>query len=170
MNVKRRKQGGFSMVELMIASAVLLFGVVAVVQLVPEAMRSNLRNRYDSSAVVIAERLLDQMLSQPITATQFTDADGRVILLGGAAGAQGNALQVVNTSVRIDFTAALVAGYNFRYVDPNEAAGTQYEVRWTVITQLQGATPASKRYIVGAWRRDPRFTSPPVTVEAWQQR
>ncbi len=175
-------QAGFSMIELAIAAAILLFGVAAVIQFVPAAMQSNLRNRYDSTAVVVAQRLLDEMLSQPLTANtiplvatagpppQAASSFGVVINLGGPAGLQGNALQTVGTRAQIDYTAAAVGGYNFTFIDPNDPTQTPYEIRWAVITMLSGTRPYSKRFIVGAWRRDPRFTSKPVTVEGWLEK
>jgi prepilin-type N-terminal cleavage/methylation domain-containing protein len=168
--MRHRRDRGFTLIELMIASAILLFGIAVIMQIVPEAMNSNLRNRYDSTSVVLAERLLDQMISQPITATQFTNADGQVMLLGGAAGLQGSALQVVNNQARINFQAPAVANYNFTYFDPNAPVRIPYEVRWAVVTTLSGPTVVSKRYYVGVWKRDPRAVQPSVTLVAGVQR
>lgn len=163
-----RKQQGFTLIELAIATVVLLVGVVAVMQLVPAAMQSNLRNRFDSSAVVIAQRLLDQMMGQPLDNTQFVDADGRVIALGGAATPTiGGPVQVVGGTARINFGAPVQNNCGFLYVDPNSPAGPTYEVRWAVVTTTSGAQVAAKRYIVGAWRRG---STPPVTVEGWVHR
>ena len=63
-----RAQAGFSMVELLIAIVVLLVGVVAVAELVPTAMRTNTRNRYDSTALILAQRQLELMTAQDIRA------------------------------------------------------------------------------------------------------
>jgi hypothetical protein len=82
----------------------------------------------------------------------------------------GSPVIVVGNLVRVDFTAAAVANYNFTAVDPNDASATPYEVRWAVITNAGGGNVISKRYIVGAWRRDPAQTAPPVTVEGWVQK
>jgi len=167
-NWKQRAQRGFTLIELAIATMVLMVGVVAVMQLVPAAMQSNLRNRYDTTAVVLAQRELDQMITQPLSSLQFTDADGRVIALGNPAQVNqvvGGPVQAVGNMARINFNPPAVANYNFVAVDANDASGTQFEVRWAVITNAVGGTVVSKRFIVGAWRRDPRQTAPPVTVE-----
>jgi prepilin-type N-terminal cleavage/methylation domain-containing protein len=166
-------QRGFTLVELTIATAVLLFGVVAVMQLVPVAMESNLRNRYDTTSMVVAQRLLDQMMSQPVEATSFIDADGNVRQLGGlptATTIYGGPVTQVNKVARINFSPAAVANYNFVYIDPNDPARVPYEVRWAVVVVPQSGVVASKRFIVGAWRRDPRRITLPVTVEGWLQR
>lgn len=62
------RQAGFSMVELLIAIVILLVGVVAVAQLVPAAIQTNTRNRYDSTALILAQRQLDLMTAQDIRA------------------------------------------------------------------------------------------------------
>ena len=64
----RLAQAGFSMVELLIAIVILLVGVVAVAQLVPTAIQSNTRNRYDSTGLILAQRQLDLMTTQDIRA------------------------------------------------------------------------------------------------------
>lgn len=173
--MQKRTQRGFTLTELLIATAILLFGVVSIVQLVPNAMQANLRNRYDSTAVVMAERYLDQMLSQPLSATQFTNADGVVMNLGGVAGFAGSPLATMNlaggqVNVLINFQANPVAGYNLVYADPNDPSGVRYEVRWAVTTDVLGPTVVAKRFFVGVWKRDPRVVLPPVTLEAWVQR
>ncbi len=61
---RRRVALGFTLVELMIAMAVLVVGIVAVAQLVPSAIQSDFRNRYDSTALIIAQRQLEQMVAQ----------------------------------------------------------------------------------------------------------
>ena len=172
-NVTRPRQRGFSLLEMLIATVVLLVGVVAVMQLVPAAMQSNLNNRYDSTAVVIAQRELDQMINRPLTDLQFTDSDGRVIQLGDPLTPNvvvGGPVQMVGNTVRINFTAAAVPNYNFLYQDLNDPTRPTYEVRWAVVTGAQGATVVSKRFIVGAWKREQTRVSPPVTIDAWVQR
>ncbi|MBI2957099.1 MAG: prepilin-type N-terminal cleavage/methylation domain-containing protein [Acidobacteria bacterium] len=61
------RQAGFSLVELMIAIVLLLVGVVAVAQLIPIAIGTNLANRNDSSALIIAQRQMEQMAAQMLT-------------------------------------------------------------------------------------------------------
>src|SRR2546427_13032406 len=70
----RSRQEGFSLLEMMFATIILLVGLVAIAQLVPASMLLNNRNRLNSSALVSAQRDLDQMLDQPLSSTSFTDA------------------------------------------------------------------------------------------------
>ena len=62
--------------EMLLATLILLVGLVAIAQLVPATILLNFRNRTDSSALVFAQRELDQMLAQPLTAAVFSDSLG----------------------------------------------------------------------------------------------
>jgi len=167
---KNHAQRGFSMIELLIASMVLLFGVAAVVQLVPNAMQANLRSRQDSTAVVMAERVLDQMISQPLNSTTFTNSDGQVCSLGSAAAAGFVGHAVINSANRatINFGVnAITPGYGYNWSDPNDPNRAVYEVRWAVMTRAFGTSPAHKRFVVGVWKRSTGGRNvQPVTIEA----
>ena len=64
---RNRAAAGFTMIELLIAIVILLIGVVAVAQLVPNAIRSDFRNRYDSTALILAQQQMEQMVEQNLT-------------------------------------------------------------------------------------------------------
>jgi prepilin-type N-terminal cleavage/methylation domain-containing protein len=74
---KKHGQRGFTLLELAVASLILMVGVVGVVQLVPASQQSNLNNRVDTTAMVFAQREMDQIMQQPLTLTTFNDSDGR---------------------------------------------------------------------------------------------
>jgi len=61
---RQKSARGFSLLEMLIAVAVLLVGIVSVVQLVPASLQSNQNNRQDTTATVAAQRELDQILNQ----------------------------------------------------------------------------------------------------------
>ena len=61
---RRRREGGFSLLEMLLATIILLVGLLAIAQLVPATILLNFRNRTDSSAMVFAQRELDQFLDQ----------------------------------------------------------------------------------------------------------
>jgi prepilin-type N-terminal cleavage/methylation domain-containing protein len=166
------RQRGFSLVELMVAAVVFLVGIVAVMQLVPAAMQSDIQNRVDTSSVVIAQRELDQMTAQPLSSASFTDADGNLCDLGTNANnvVIGSPLVQVGNFVEIDFTKARVAGYNFVSTAPANAPEGGYDVRWAVITTVNGTgVGASKRFVVGARRFAGTRGLPPVSLDSWQQ-
>jgi len=164
-------QRGFSMIELLIAALVLLFGVAAVVQLVPNAMQANLMSKQDSTSVVIAERLLDQMVSQPLAANAFVNADGQNCSLGNSAAPNtfvGHAVMTQSGRTLINFNVAgITAGYGYNWRDPNDAFGPGYEIRWAVVTRVNGVTAVHKRFVVGVWKRGIGGRNVrPVTLEA----
>ncbi len=177
----RRRATGFTLIELMIATLVLMIGLVAVSQLVPLTINRNLLNRNDTKATIVAEQVLDQILSLKIDATTTTvTVDGQPfpIQIGGpAAGATGSAIVVgAGGQVALDFSVPAVAGYNFLLVDPANPSSPPIEVRLGVITSRAGGGPVSKRFAVGAWRRDQNIPVGannvflPVTFDGFVQR
>lgn len=167
----RKSLRGFSLIEMLIAMAVLLVGIVSVVELVPASLQSNQNNRQDTTATVVAQRELDQIVDQPIQNTSFVDADGRTIDLGNPA--QNNLVvgaPVIAGTANIDFTQAAVAGYNFTYVDPNSPAGANYEVRWAIVTTTNAGVPVSKRIIVACWHRNSHQITLPVNIDTTVQK
>src|SRR5712671_2781198 len=83
--VRKMKQRGFTLVEVLVATIVLMTGVVAVAQLVPVAVTANNVSRRDSTALVIAQRELAQMMEVSLGLFTFTDALGNACSLGSAA-------------------------------------------------------------------------------------
>jgi prepilin-type N-terminal cleavage/methylation domain-containing protein len=166
---------GFTLIELMIATVVILVGLVAVAQLVPSSIRLNSANRYDSTSVVIAQREMDQFVGQPIGSAGFTDSQGNNRTLGNAATpgvVVGNpVIFSANTNTpAIDFSGAQVAGYGFNSADINDPSGATYDVRWAVITYGAGGNVSGKRFIVGVQRRGSDAPFLPVTIDTMVQK
>jgi prepilin-type N-terminal cleavage/methylation domain-containing protein len=168
--IRRRSEAGFSLLEMMLATVILLVGLVAIAQLVPATILLNFRNRTDSSALVFAQRELDQFLDQPLFLTSFADAIGNTCALGNATPVntvQGSSLAVVNNQVVIDFTGTLVPNYSFAipYQDPSDPSGTAYDVRWAVIVTGNGSTVSSKRFILGIRQQGGNGYFQPITLD-----
>jgi type II secretory pathway pseudopilin PulG len=164
---------GFSILEMLIACAILMFGVVSVVQLVPTSLQTNVNNRLDTMATVIAQRELDQMLSQPLTVNSFTDKDNNLVMLGGA-GAPGSPVIMDGPNAVIDFSQSAVPGYSIsNYQDPNDPNfpnGQTFELRWAVIPEMSAGTIISKRIIVGCRRTNANQLVFPVNLDSSVQR
>lgn len=162
----RIRQQGFSFLEMLIATVILLVGLVTVAQLVPASLLMNYRNRMDSSTLVFAQRRLDEMLDQPLTLNSFVDDLGNTCQLGNPANpnvVQGTNVVNLNNETLIDFSGATPAdGYGFTYQDPN---GISYDVRWAVIVMGNGSTAASKRFILGVRQLGGNGFFLPVTLE-----
>jgi hypothetical protein len=161
-------QCGFSILEMLLASVIMMVGIISVVQLVPASLQLNVNNRLDTMATVIAQRELDQMLSQPLWKDSFQDTDKRTISLGGA-GSPGAPVIMQGQTTQIDFTADPVAGFSIpKYNDPS---GATFELRWAVIPQVSGGKVISKRIIIGC--RKTNATGQlllPVTLDTWVQK
>jgi len=167
----RQAQDGFSILEMLLATVILLVGLVAIAQLVPATILLNYRNRTDSSALVFAQRELDQMLAQPLnppsSPPSFTDANGNPCYLGDPTQPNklvGTNVLTINNVPVIDF-GSTVANYNFTYQDPTDPSGTTYDVRWAVITTGNGATAYSKRFILGIRQAGGNGYFQPITLD-----
>ncbi|MGB8660046.1 MAG: prepilin-type N-terminal cleavage/methylation domain-containing protein [Candidatus Acidiferrum sp.] len=169
---KRNCQLGFTFVEVLMAIVILLVGIVAVAQLVPASISSNSTNRNDSSALVFAQREMDQFLRQPLNMSlippAFIDAEGFSCNLGDPTQPNvvvGSPVATFYNQLVIDFTQSTVPGYSFIYQDPNDPAGINYDVRWAVITVTNNGMVSSKRFIMGARREGGNGIYRPVTID-----
>ena len=177
MQPKRKKQRagspGFTMIEALLATIIMLVGLVAVAQLVPASLTINSASRGGSTALVIQQRMLEQMLDQPLTsatcpAPTCPDAQGVTWNLGNAAipgTIVGSSVTVVNSSAAIDFSAGQVPGYSFTYTDPNDPYGASYDVRWAVVTYVKGSQIMGKRFLLGARQVGGAGFSLPITLD-----
>lgn len=163
------RQRGFSILEMLIATVILLVGLVSVAQLVPASLLMNYRNRMDSSALVFAQRRLDQMLDQPLTYSFFVDDLGNTCQLGNPANpnvVQGTNVLNLNNETLIDFSGATPTnGYGFAYQDPQDPNGITYDVRWAVIVTGNGSVASSKRFILGVRQIGRNGFFLPVTLD-----
>jgi prepilin-type N-terminal cleavage/methylation domain-containing protein len=169
----RDGQRGFSLLEMMMATVILLVGLVAIAQLVPASILLNYRNRTDSSALVFAQRELDQILDQPLVSVSFLDAMGHTCNLGNAGSpntVQGSPVIVVNNQALIDFTVPPVTNYSFTYQDPTDPSGTSYDVRWAVIITGNGTSVSAKRFILGVRQQGGNGYFQPVTLDTMVER
>ncbi|HTT32220.1 MAG TPA: prepilin-type N-terminal cleavage/methylation domain-containing protein [Methylomirabilota bacterium] len=168
----RKTQDGFSILEMLLATVILLVGLVAIAQLVPASILMNFRNRTDSSALVFAQRELDQMIAQPLnppsSPPSFTDSYGNLCYLGDPTQPNQpvgtNVLLGLNNAPIIDFTSS-VANYNFTSQDPTDPSGVTYDVRWAVITTGNGTTASSKRFILGVRQVGGNGYFQPITLD-----
>jgi prepilin-type N-terminal cleavage/methylation domain-containing protein len=168
-----RNQCGFTLTEVLMAIAILLVGIVAVAQLVPVSIGSNSTNRSDSSALVFAQREMDQFLSQPLNMSiappSFIDAENNSCNLGDPTQPNvviGSPVVVFYNQLVIDFTQSPVSNYSFAYQDPNDPFGVFYDVRWAVITTTNtNGLVTSKRFILGARKQGGNGIYNPVTLD-----
>lgn len=175
---KRTKQNGFTLVEMLMATVIVIVGLVAVAQLVPTSVMMNMNNRSDGTALVFAQRAIEFIREQPLTSTtsppSFVDPLGVLCPLGQTCFLGdpiqpnvmvGSALNTTATPM-IDFSATPVDGYSYTYIDPNDPYGASYDVRWAIATTTtpQGIV-TGRRIILGVYRRGMKSASLPVTLD-----
>jgi type II secretory pathway pseudopilin PulG len=168
-----REQRGFSILEMILASAILMVGIASVVQLVPASLNSSVGNRLDTVATVVCQRELDQMLSQPLNVDTFQDKDGQTISLGGAGG-PGAPVLMSGDYVVIHFTGFLPpTGFYTFYKDPNDPAAPTFELRWAVFPQSSNGVVVSRRILIGCRRANGEGNQQlllPVTLDSSVQK
>jgi prepilin-type N-terminal cleavage/methylation domain-containing protein len=178
-STRRKNQRGFTLIEMLIASVVVIFGLVAVAQLVPASVMLNSDNRNDGTALVFAQRQMDVLRSQPLTATTFADSNGiscplsQTCLLGDPTPARAYAwvgcdVQTVNNAPMIVFSDGCepTSGYNFLYTDPNDPSGATYDVRWSIMTAENTSNAVVyRRIVVGVFRRGMQTTTLPIILD-----
>jgi type II secretory pathway pseudopilin PulG len=165
----KTRGSGFSLLEMILATAILMVGILSVVQLVPASLQSDLHNRLDTMATVTAQRELDQMLSQPLWVNSFADKDNTTINMGGP----GAPVVKLGSNAVIDFsvhTDQLPAGYYKTYKDPYDPMGAVFELRWAVIPQTNNGLVISKRIIIGCRQTNASQPMLPVNLDSSVQR
>lgn len=105
-------QRGFSLVETLVASFILMFGLLALASLLSYAVATNLENKTDAFATTLAVRKMEELKGQPSTAL----ADGGCNL---------------DSSGNIDFNASAVGGYSQTVAG---VVNQNFDLRWNVTT------------------------------------
>lgn len=122
-------QAGLSMIELMIAAAVVVVGFMATLGLVLTAIASNNRNRMDSTGTMLAQAVVENVSSVLVGSgtDNLTDCGGNTWTIDTAIG--GAAV----SGSQIDFTqASPPTNYYMNYVVCNVGSQQTYDVRWNV--------------------------------------
>jgi prepilin-type N-terminal cleavage/methylation domain-containing protein len=168
---------GFTLTELLIATAIVLVGLVAVAELVPASVMLNSNNRSNATALVLAQRQLEAMREVSLNITTFNDPLGVLCPLATTCylGDPTQPGQIVGSPVTldtqgspiIDFGQPTVTGYSFSYVDLNDPFGATNDIRWAVITFTNplNNVPTSRRIILGVFRRGMKSPTLPVTLD-----
>jgi prepilin-type N-terminal cleavage/methylation domain-containing protein len=153
----RKRQRGFTLIELMISMLVLLVGLGGLLVLLVSSLYTNKTASTDTSATMVAEHILEQITAQGLQATtplQVSDctyptpvttnfATNPATLGAGNSGANGGNGAALTANGVIDWTQAFsavptdpVSGYPYaiKYTDCGTGGKqTVYDVRWNVI-------------------------------------
>lgn len=143
---RKQSESGMTLIELLIAGVVLVFGMLSIIALLETAVGNNGRSKIDSSATMLVQAVIEQVSAKMAgggpgsitdcngTGTAHIIDDGEDLLLGAN----------VLTTGKIDFSEAqgnIPANYYMNYVqcDGNGNVQLVYDVRWHV-QPLTGAT------------------------------
>ena len=182
-----KREGGFSLIELMLAMIVLAVGLLGGMVVIVTAIASNARNRFDTAAVALAQSTMDRIIVLSAGAagqsTQMTDCNGNVSTLNTTVGGAPltSFSNVINGNQIIDFTQDPVTGYQMLYtLCPAGATDglpqgipQVYDVRWNI--QTVAGAPGQEMVLVAAKnigqvgngeQNQNRFFAMPITLRA----
>lgn len=115
-----RNQAGFTLIELMIATIVLMVGALSVATLIGYSLKSDTISRHDTIAMSALERELERL--------RALSYDDTLLANGGST---------LGTDGKISFTGSAVTNYSALVSMANEElAGrtVNYDVRWNITT------------------------------------
>ncbi|MHB8734352.1 MAG: type IV pilus modification PilV family protein [Terriglobales bacterium] len=125
-----------SLLEVIIALALLATGVTAIAYTFSSTIRADTFNSSTDVARYLAQKQIEEMLarynlmSTPCVSGScgtFTDSDGQTDALND------NNPQILNSSGELDFSTAQETGYNKTVLWP-PSTGVPYDIRWNVVT------------------------------------
>jgi prepilin-type N-terminal cleavage/methylation domain-containing protein len=169
----RNPLAGFTLIEMVIAAAILLVGLMAGIALIITAMANDSRSKNDTSATVLAQMTIETIAAVPANATTSmtimdcnpaTSSASHAVNTTGSSSGAGAPL----TSGIIDFSQSSVSGYSMIYYGCQASTGdrqTTYDVRWnikTLTTNTKLITVAAKP-IVGSTHAN--YIAVPVTLK-----
>jgi Tfp pilus assembly protein PilV len=146
----RRSQAGITLVETMMAGAILVIGSLSMIGLIIDSIATNNRNKIDSTQTMLTEAILEQIDSTFIGSgsTDLIDCAGNTWTVSTAVPVSGIAGAALSGPA-IDFTqTSPPAGYFMNYVVNNPCTTTgilqgTYDVRWHIDAVGSGATATS---------------------------
>jgi Tfp pilus assembly protein PilV len=106
---------GFTLLETLVASVVLMFGLLSVASLLAYAVATNYENKMDSIGNTLAVQKMEQLRAQSNTS----------LVNGGCP---------LDSSGNIDFTQAAVGGYSETLAG---FGNVTFEIRWNIATSNQ---------------------------------
>jgi prepilin-type N-terminal cleavage/methylation domain-containing protein len=132
-----RKSHGFSLIELMIAMAVLAVGLLGGIVVIIMSTANDGRSKLHTTAVTMAESTMEKILAIPQKATgtaaqtRLTDCAGNTFTIETAQGGS----PLINSGAfagSVDFSQSPLPNYSMLYVMCSTGAGVPYDIRWRV--------------------------------------
>jgi prepilin-type N-terminal cleavage/methylation domain-containing protein len=151
----RYSQAGFTLLEMAIASFVLVVGLLGGMALLIMAMANNNRSKLDSTATVLSQMTLELIGSVPanssatvtvVDCNPTTSSASHTVSTAGSSSGLGGPL---TSGGNMDFTQSAVSGYSMTYYSCQASTGDRqatYDVRWNV----KALTTNAKLVVVAA--------------------
>ena len=145
-----RMSRGFSLIELMIAMAVLAVGLLGGIVVIAMSTANNGKSKLQTTATTLAESTMERILAIPqsaaATQTNLTDCAGNTFTIETAPG--GSPLILGGAfSGSVDYSQPAVANYSMPYVMCSTGTGMVYDIRWRIDP---GPTPSTQLVTVSA--------------------
>jgi len=146
-----RRSRGFSLIELMIAMAVLALGLLGGIMVIVVASENNSRSKLHSTAATMAQSTMEKILAIPKRAgaaavTKMTDCAGNTFTIQTAPGGSP-LIRHGAFSGSVNFSLAPLPDYSMRYVMCSTGDSVAYDVRWRIDP---GSTPSTQLVTVSA--------------------
>lgn len=145
------KSRGFSLLELMLASAILVVGILGCIVVMGVASANNGRSKFHTTAATLAGSTMERIVAIPSSAaggatqTQITDCAGNVFTIETAVGGSP-VIQNGAFAGLIDFSQPPQPNYSMTYAMCGPS-GEKYDVRWQI---AQGPTQSTQLVTVAA--------------------
>lgn len=168
-------EAGLSMIEVLVSGLVLTVGMLGFAALMATAIAANSRSRADSTSIMLAQSVMDQLAATATLnpTTSIKDCSGGAATSANVA--TGGATLLSNDE--IDWTAAAVNGYSMTYVicastnaDTTNSQQRSYDLRWS-IQQVSASDTDTYFIVVGArpskWNSNLKQFAMPVSLKSY---
>jgi len=144
----RHPQAGFTLIEMLIATLVLVVGLMGGMALIITAMANDNRSKMDSSATVLSQMTMEMIASVPanssssVTIIDCNPTSSSASHTVSTAASTSGAGAPLTSGGAIDFTQSTVSGYSMSYYACQASTGDRqatYDVRWNVKTLSSNA-------------------------------
>jgi len=143
---------GFSLIEVMIAMAVLGVGLLGGIVVIAVASANDGRSRLHTTAVTLAQSTMEKIVAIPQNAvgtgaeTKMADCAGNLFMIETAQGGS-DLISSGAFAGSVDFSKPAVGNYSMVYATCGTATNVKYDVRWRIDP---GPTPATQLVTVSA--------------------